>query len=173
VRARLLRVAALLLGAAAIALALLGATSRLYRIAAPAMEPTLRPGDRILVPRWWYRVAGPGRGDIVAFRTSASARRRCGTGGVYVQRVVGLPGERWSERRGAVLIDGRPLEEPYVRRRDTMSHPGGRLGRRKYLLLGDNRSQTCDSRVFGPVDRDALLGRVLAVYWPPTRVNLR
>jgi signal peptidase I len=173
---RALRVLAGLLGLAALALAILAATSHLYRVAAISMEPTLRPGDRVLVPRWWYRMRSPARGDIVAFHAPTEARLSCGISGIaglYVQRIVALPGERWRERRGVVYVDGRALREPYVRRRDSQSYPGARLGRGRYLLLGDNRRRTCDSRVYGAVPRAAFVGRVLGVYWPPGHVNVR
>jgi signal peptidase I len=160
-----------------------------YRIPSSAMEPTLHcprpaPGckadtaDRIFVSRlapFW----SPSRGDLVAFQTPPKARERCGTGGTFIKRIVGLPGEQLSIRlrRGSafVHIDGAELDEPYIEsdRRDigpeqTFRVPGG-----QYFVLGDNRSQSCDSRVFGSVPHANLVGPVVAVYWPLDRMGLR
>ena len=160
-----------------------------YRIPSSAMEPTLhcpRPAagceadteDRIfvsrLVPFW-----SPTRGDIVAFRTPESARLRCGSGGTFVKRIVGLPGEEVSirPRRAAafVYIDGRRLDEPYIEndRREIDLKMTFRVPEGQYFVMGDNRSQSCDSRVFGSVPRGNLIGPVLAVYWPLDRMGLQ
>lgn len=156
-----------------------------YRIPSASMEPTLhcaRPGaycragisDRILANRLAYRFRDPRRGDVVVFETPAAAKRLCGRGGVYVKRIVGLPDEHVSERRGTVLIDGRRLDEPYVdpaaRGFETRTFP--RVPSDAYFLLGDNRIHSCDSRVWGTVPRHDLIGPVLARYWPPTRISI-
>jgi len=160
-----------------------------YRIPSSAMEPTLhcpRPAagceadtaDRIfvsrLVPFW-----SPTRGDIVAFRTPESAQLRCGSGGTFVKRIVGLPGEEVSirPRRAAafVYIDGRRLDEPYIRndRRELDLKMTFRVPEGQYFVMGDNRSQSCDSRVFGSVPRGNLIGPAVAVYWPLDRMGLQ
>lgn len=160
-----------------------------YRIPSSAMEPTLhcpRPAagceadraDRIfvsrLVPFW-----SPTRGDIVAFRTPESARLRCGSGGTFVKRIVGLPGEEVSirPRRAAafVYIDGRRLDEPYIEndRREIDLKMTFRVPEGQYFVMGDNRSQSCDSRVFGSVPRGNLIGPAVAVYWPLDRMGLQ
>ena len=88
-----------------------------YRIPSSSMEPTLhcaRPGmgcearfsDRVLADRLIYHFRDPNRGEIVVFNTPQLARLRCGAGGVFVKRIIGLPGEVWSERDGYVYIDG-------------------------------------------------------------------
>jgi len=154
----------------------------LYRIPSSAMEPALHcarptPGceagtaDRILVPRllsFWT----PSRGDIVVFRTPPLAAEKCGEGGTFVKRLVGLPGETVAERRGLVSVDGRPLNEPYVKRgrRDTESGTW-QVPKGEYFFLGDNRAQSCDSRQWGSVPRDNLIGPVVAFYWPLDRIG--
>jgi signal peptidase I len=160
-----------------------------YRIPSSAMEPTLhcpRPAagceadtaDRILVSRlvpFWT----PSRGDIVAFRTPPMARERCGTGGTFVKRIVGLPGEQVSIhlRRGTawISIDGGQLDEPYIEndRRDTGPKMTFRVPEGEYFVMGDNRNQSCDSRAFGSVPRDNLVGPLVAVYWPFDRMGLQ
>src|SRR4051812_17069832 len=95
------------------------------------MEPTLhcaRPGlgceartsDRVLANRFVYHFRAPDRGEIIVFHTPALANQQCGAGGTFVKRLIGLPGDVWEERNGIVYINGRKLDEPYVRpeRRD-------------------------------------------------------
>lgn len=101
------------------------------------------------------------RGDLLAFVTPPLAGQKCGEGGTFLKRVVGLPGETVSERTGFVFINGKPLNEPYVARghRDTQSGiwhvPKG-----EYFMLGDNRAQSCDSRQWGSVPKANILGKV-------------
>src|SRR3954452_5305935 len=125
---------------------------RPYRIASSSMEPTFHcarpaPGcegasdDRFLV----LKLGGVGRGDVVAFRTPALARERCGAGGTYVKRVIGLPGDRVSESGGVMSVNGHKLDESYAVHRD--SNPRAvwpRVPEGSVFLVGDNRSQSCD-----------------------------
>jgi signal peptidase I len=160
-----------------------------YSIPSSGMEPTLHcarpaPGcegdaqDRIFVVRFlafWT----PSRGDIVAFRTPDLARVKCGSGGTFVKRIVGLPGEQVSMRlrRGAafVFIDGERLDEPYIEnsRRDIGPRKTFRVPEGHYFVMGDNRNQSCDSRVFGSVPRGNVIGPVVALYWPLDRMGLQ
>jgi signal peptidase I len=157
-----------------------------YRIPSGSMEPTLhcakpaldcegRFSDRVLACRFCYRVSGPKRGDIVVFHTPALAAARCGAGGTYVKRLIGLPGELWEERNGFVYMNGARLAEPYLRpaRRDTRTIAPVRIPRGHYFMMGDNRASSCDSRSWGTVGRAALIGKVVATYWPPGRLSIR
>ena len=136
------------------------------------MEPTIHCGkpkagclatadDRVVV-RPGKR---PRRGDIVVFEAPATAANLCGASGKYIKRVVALPGETWSERRGSVYVDGRKLSEPYLRsdRRDTLSRAPVHVPRRAYFVMGDNRAASCDSRVWGPLPARKLIGVVVKV----------
>jgi signal peptidase I len=174
--------------ALAAALAFVGCASdadtRIYRVPSSSMEPTLhcaRPGQGCLAEEM-DRVAAlpygdddPERGDIVAFRTPPAARRSCGAGGIFIKRVIGLPGESWSEREGLVYVDRRRLDEPYVRsdRRDRQTLPGGTIPPRRYLLLGDNRAASCDSRVWGLVRRSSIIARVFEIERGSERIHIR
>jgi signal peptidase I len=159
-----------------------------YRIPSPSMEPTLhcakpvaycegRFSDRVIANRLAYRFRAPERGDIVVFEAPQAADR-CGVGdggSPFVKRIVGLPGEVVSTREGVVFIDGDRLVEPYVApsRRGSESGTWPRIAPNHYFVLGDNRTRSCDSRTWGTVPRDDLIGPVTVTYWPPRRVSLR
>jgi signal peptidase I len=160
-----------------------------YRIPSASMEPTLhcaRPGDgceasssdRVLANRFIYHFRDPKRKEIVVFNAPERAAVVCEKG-VYVKRIIGLPGDRWEEKDGYVYIDGKRLDEPYVKpdRRDHESLqlsdilPGATvIPKDRYLMMGDNRSQSCDSRRWGLVSRSALIGEVFLTYWPLNRI---
>lgn len=164
-------------------------TSIAYRVPSSAMEPTFhcaKPGagceakrmDRVLVSRFTYRIRDPRRSDVAAFHVPAAALAACGSTGenvVYLKRIVALPGERWREQDGFIYINGNRLVESYVEphRRDSETIPEKTVPQDEYLMLGDNRSSSCDSRRFGTVPRDDLIGPVYAVYWPPGRIGFK
>jgi signal peptidase I len=156
-----------------------------YRIPSSSMEPTLhcaRPGpgcearfsDRVLANRLIYHFRDPKRGEIVVFNTPEAAKQRCGAGGVFVKRIIGLPGDVWSERAGYVYINGKRLNEPYIRprRRDHETKAPLKIGPGRYFMMGDNRAASCDSRVWGTVPRKLLIGEVFFTYWPPNRISI-
>ena len=118
-------------GAVVIVFALKAWVVNPYRIPSSSMEPTLHcarpaPGcearysDRVLANRFVYHFRDPKRGEIIVFRTPPLAQVRCGAGGTFVKRLIGLPGEVVSERDGFVYINGARLDEPYIKasRRD-------------------------------------------------------
>ena len=109
------------------------------------------------------------------FKTPKSAESKCGAGGTFVKRLVGLPGETWEERDGVVFINGKRLVEPYVRggRRDQNTYGPRKIPEGRYFFMGDNRVQSCDSREWGAVPRENIIGEVFFVYWPPMRIGFR
>jgi signal peptidase I len=157
-----------------------------YRIPSSSMEPTLhcaepedgcaaRFSDRVLANRFIYHFKEPERGDIIVFDTPPEAEVRCGAGGTFVKRLVGLPGERIAARDGMISIDGEPLEEPYLDggRRDDATFRERPIPEGHYFMMGDNRGQSCDSRMWGAVPEGNIIGEVFAVYWPPQRIDIR
>jgi signal peptidase I len=173
-------------GAILIVLALKAWVVNPYRIPSSSMEPSLHcarpaPGcearfsDRVLANRFIYRFRDPKRGEIIVFNTPPEAKLRCGAGGTFVKRLIGLPGETVSERDGIVFIDGQQLNEPYIApdRRDHQPPQQWHVPKGDYFFMGDNRAQSCDSRVWGPVPRKNLIGEVFFVYWPPNRIGFR
>jgi signal peptidase I len=170
-----------ILGAIAIVLAIKAYVVNPYRIPSSSMEPTLhcaRPGSQCEAR---FSDRDPKRGEIVVFKTPPAAQVQCsgavgGSGGdTFVKRLIGLPGELWREENGFIYINGRQLNEPYIEndRRDAMTIPEKTIPEGHYLMLGDNRASSCDSRRWGTVPRDNLIGPVFAVYWPPGRIGFR
>jgi signal peptidase I len=176
-----------IVGAVLIVFALKAWVVNPYRIPSSSMEPTLhcaRPGlgceahfsDRVLANRFIYHFRSPRRGEIIVFKTPPEAAIRCGAGGTFVKRLIGLPGDVVSERDGFVYIDGKLLNEPYLKP-DRRDHEPARTWPRvqpdHYFFMGDNRQQSCDSRSWGTVPRKNLIGEVFFVYWPPNRIGFR
>jgi signal peptidase I len=179
-----------IVGAIAIVLAIKAWVVNPYRIPSSSMEPTLhcakpangceaRFSDRVLANRFIYRFRDPKRGEIIVFETPPAARARCGAGGTFVKRLIGLPGDRIELRSEAglsyVYINGKKLDEPYIgkNRRDTRGPESYDVPQGQYFMMGDNRSQSCDSREWGTVPRKNLIGKVFATYWPPNRISVR
>ena len=156
-----------------------------YRIPSASMETTLhcaKPGqaclgsasDRVIALRLAYTFGSPERGQIVVFRTPASASS-CGRndgGATFVKRLIGLPGDHVVERNGYVFINGNQLDEPYVTPANRDHEVGSwHVSPAHYFLLGDNRADSCDSRDWGSVPRSNLVGPVIFRYWPLSRLG--
>jgi signal peptidase I len=157
-----------------------------FRVPTSSMEPTLlcarptigctaRLNDRVLVAKIVYRFRDPRRGEIAVFTAPPAAKQRCTEGGTFLKRVIGIPGDRVTERNGTFYLDGKKLSEGYVDsyNRDAVTSAWPRLGKDEYFMMGDNRIGSCDSRTWGPVSRSAFIGPVVATYWPPTRWTFR
>jgi signal peptidase I len=149
-----------------------------YRIPSESMEDTLLIGDRVLVDRVSWRFSEPERGDIVVFHPPFA-------GPVLIKRIVGMPGDQITLENGSVYIDGVRLDEPYVRVVDGSAEPTEPFDNGlpwslqepytvpdgNYFVMGDNRTDSGDSREFGPVPRGQLVGQAFARYWPPGRIG--
>ena len=159
--------------AAGAVLAFQAEVAKPYRIPSASMEPTLHVADRVIANRLVYRFHDPRRGDIIVFKAPARVAAACDARGTFVKRVVGLPGEKVELRNGYVLINGVRLNEPYMRP-GYRGHESGeweRVSSDAYFVLGDNRTMSCDSRRWGLVPRNSIIGRADVTYWPPTRVG--
>lgn len=159
-----------------------------FRIPTSSMEPTLhcaRPStgcqarfsDRVIACEICYRVAAPHRGQIVVFHAPQSARDCGDAPGVFVKRLIGLPGDTIHEDNQArIWINGRQLSEPYVTpgslTTDDHRDQTWRVPANSYFMMGDNRGGSCDSRMWGAVPRSNLIGLVVLTYWPPTRLAI-
>lgn len=138
-----------------------------FYIPSPSMEPTLYPGDRIIVNRLAYRLGDPQRGDIVVFRYPLDPRRD------LIKRVVAVGGDTVEVRNNILYINGRPQNEtnylpPGVAYSDfgPVKVPAG-----SYFMMGDNRNNSADSRVWGTLDRKFIIGKAVVIYWPLDRIG--
>lgn len=151
-----------------------------FYIPSGSMEPTLQIGDRILVNKLSYHLHGVSRGDIVVFGRPAA--ENCGGPEVndLVKRVIGLPGDVVSLQQGHVYIDGRRLDEswlPAAEQGHTDPGPPGTTANLhhsytvpagNYYVMGDNRTDSCDSRYWGSIPRSLIVGKVEMRVWPVT-----
>ncbi len=176
-------------GALVIAFVLKAVVAQAFFIPSASMTPQLEVSDRVLVSKLSYRLHDPRRGDIVVFDCPPNHCEGDDDGGgvaglvrsfgqaigvvqpstrEFIKRVVALPGERVEARDGQLYIDGRRLVEPYLPPGTVTANltaatvPEGSL-----FVLGDSRSGSVDSRVFGPIARKSVVGRAIAKVWPP------
>ena len=124
------------------------------RVSGISMEPAYHDSTLNLVNRIVYRIRSPRRGDVVAIRLA-------GPNVLYVKRIVALPAERVSIVEGIVEINGAPLIEPYVHKRERWNYPEVTVGPREYFVIGDNRSMSMGNHDFGRVDARRVLGMLL------------
>jgi signal peptidase I len=129
-----------------------------------SMEPRVHAGELVLINTLAYKLGAIRRGDVVAFRHDAP------TPETYIKRIVGLPGERVEVRDGVVSIDGRPLAEPYVRFNDRRNAAVVTVPPHAYYVLGDNRAESDDSRSWGVLHDEDVVGKALVGIWPPRRI---
>ncbi len=135
-------------------------------VAGPSMRPTLDYGQQVMVEKITYRFAhGPRRGDVVVVDVPNEETP-------LIKRVIALAGETVEVRGGRVLVNGRLLDEPWDTRQGGADYPATRIPPLHVFVLGDNRASSRDSRVFGPVSVDHIVGRAWFVYWPPDQVKM-
>jgi signal peptidase I len=170
--------------AVTLALAIQAFLVKPYLIPSVSMANTLMPGQRVLVDRLVYHYRTVHRGDIIVFRWPGHENET-----PLIKRVIGLPGDRLSLRNGRLLVNGKPLPERYVRRvrgstEQTLPAFGGggieawslatpySVPPDHYFVMGDNRTESNDSRYWGTVPRDNIIGRAFFVYWPLDRIHV-
>jgi signal peptidase I len=163
-----------------------------FRIPSESMEPTLDIGQRVLVDRVTKHFSDFHRGDIVVFKppkgadtdecgVSHPATQPCPTPTPdksdtnFIKRIVGLPGDRLKVINGRAVINGKELDESYIRPSTTcdlcqepqeITIPPG-----SFFMMGDNRGQSADSREWGPVPKKWIIGKAFFTYWPPGRIG--
>jgi signal peptidase I len=142
-----------------------------FKIPTGSMEPTLLPGDKIMVNKLLYRFRQPQRGDVIVFKFPENPRRD------FVKRLVALGGESLSISNGDVYIDGKKVNNPKLKRYYYNFGPYGTMDsvivvpQDYYFVLGDNSRSSNDSRYWGFVPRKNLIGRASFIWWPPWRIG--
>jgi len=165
-----------------------------YRIPSESMVPTLEVGQRVLVNRIGMRFGDPEVGDIVVFHPPSGAEREPSCGATkpddqvclqptstkadvnFIKRIVAGPGDRLKVQNGRVILNGERQEEDYIRQcgnGDGCNFPDEvTIPADHYFMMGDNRGSSDDSRFWGPVPRDWIIGPAFATYWPPKRIGI-
>jgi signal peptidase I len=165
-----------------------------YRIPSESMVPTLAIGQRVLVNRLGNNFGDPNIGDVTVFHPPAGAEnaKECGVAREpgqacsrptsekadvnFIKRIVAGPGDRLAIEGGHVIRNGKRQSEPFIREcgeGDDCNLPKAiTIPPNHYFMMGDNRGASDDSRFWGPIPRDWIIGNAFATYWPPKRIGL-
>jgi signal peptidase I len=139
------------------------------KVEGTSMMPGLTDQERIFINKYTYKLgAGSiGREDLVVFHYPYDPSQS------YIKRIIGLPGDSIQIVDGTVYVNGKKLDEPYVpdEYRDHVALEKKAVPANKYFVLGDHRSSSNDSRVWGFVDRKEIYGKAVFVYWPPDKIG--
>jgi len=135
------------------------------KVEGTSMTPLLHDQERIFINKFIYKYEAIQRGDVVVFWYPRDDKKS------FIKRVIALPGERIEIRHGRVFVEGHIVEEPYVPPQfaDASNFGPMRVPQGEYFLMGDHRSSSNDSRVFGPVPEDKIYGKAVFAYWPMER----
>jgi signal peptidase I len=143
-----------------------------FYIPSPSMAPALVPGDRVLVSKLSYRLHDVHRGDVVVFKRPPHVQAGPEVKDL-VKRVIGLPGDTVEARDGQIIVNGRALKEPYVAKGAiTTAVSPQHIPAKHYWVMGDNRTVSEDSRYFGSISRNLIVGRVFFQVWPISSLGL-
>lgn len=134
------------------------------RVYGQSMEPNLHPDQRLVVEKLTYHLHAPRRGDVVVLRVSEQSD-------LLIKRVIGLPGDTVEIREGHVFVNGELLNEPYLVDLTGGSYPPTYIPPLHVFVLGDNRGFSNDSRSFGMIPIDNILGKAWLSYWPPEQIG--
>lgn len=137
-----------------------------FQVQGTSMEPTLQHRDRLIVYKLGYRWASPERGDIIVFHYPLDPTRD------FVKRVIAVPGDSIRIEQGRVFVNNVALDEPHVKAPSNDSMPERTVPPGAYFVMGDHRNNSEDSRKFGFVREELIVGKAILVYWPLDAVRL-
>lgn len=144
-----------------------------YSLPSGSMKPTLLAGDYLLADKLIYQIRDPVRGDLAIFKYPKDEKKS------FLKRIVGLPGEEIEIRDNRVYINGVFLKEDYIAKNgaslsvDSLRNYGPvTVPKNKFFVLGDNRDESVDSRIFGFVDKDKIEGKIRTIYWSWDRKSM-
>jgi len=144
-----------------------------HKIKGSSMEPNFHDGEYLLTDKVSYRFGDPQRGEVIVFKAPPDFNDE------FIKRIIGIPGDQIMVRGGKVYLNNEELVEPYLP--DYFITQAGKVVSEgaqftvpegTYLVFGDNRNHSYDSRNFGPIDRDKIVGRAWFVYWPPSQMGV-
>ena len=138
-----------------------------FWIPSESMVPTLEVGDRVLVNKFIYRFTEPERGQVVVFKSVDNPNED------LIKRVVGLPGDTIAVRDGTLFVNGEPQKEPFVNKAvpDNSFYAPTKVPKGDVFVMGDNRTNSADSRFFGPLPKKNIEGEAFIRFWPPGRIG--
>ncbi len=161
---------AVVAGALLAALLLQSTLLKAFYIPSESMLPTLEVQDRVMVNKVAYKFGEPSHGDVIVFHRPESAPP--GQYDEYIKRVIGLPGDTLESRNGQVFRNGVGLNETYLADGMVTNNLGPLVVEEGTLfVMGDNRTNSQDSRFFGAIDEDLVLGKAIVRVWPPERIG--
>lgn len=166
----ILELLAILAAAAVIAYLLQAFVVKPFQIPSESMNPTLEPGDRVLVNRVAYKFGSkPKRGDIIVFQSPDDPNVD------FIKRVVAVGGETIEVRRGSVIINGEPIPESYVKAPDVSNFKAQTVPEGMVFVMGDNRGDSQDSRYWRSpwLPETNIIGKYFMTYWPPDRLGFK
>lgn len=145
--------------------AIVNLISERIRVEGYSMEPTFHDGELVIVDRLAYKFGQPQRGEVIIFNYPADPNEE------FIKRIIGLPGDVVTIQDGNVSVNGEFLVEPYIAEKPaysvTQTVPEGTL-----FVLGDNRNNSSDSHVWGPLPMDLVIGKAFLIYWPPQNFSI-
>lgn len=136
-----------------------------FYVEGASMEPTFYQNEYLIIDEISYRFNDKQRGEVIILKNPKNTKV------YFIKRVIGLPGEIVSIKDGKVFIGEEILEEPYVENFSADTHEPIALGDDEYFVMGDNRANSLDSRIIGPINKDLIIGRVWFRGWPLDRIN--
>jgi len=137
-----------------------------FYIPSTSMKPLLNPGDRILVNKFIYRFREPKREEIAVFKYPIDPSIN------FVKRIIAVPNDKVKIKDGEVYLNGKALAEEYKLEARYTDFTETRIPEGHYFVLGDNRNNSEDSRYWGFVPEENMLGRVFLIFWPPSRMRI-
>ncbi|MCE9646077.1 MAG: signal peptidase I [Chloroflexi bacterium] len=153
------------LGLAVVLFLGINAISARVRVDGFSMRPTLEDGEFVLVSKMSYRFGQVDRGDIIVFHFPMNPEEE------LIKRVIGLPGDHISVQAGVVSVNGQMINEPYIASTPTYSGEWD-VSDGQLFVLGDNRNNSNDSKDWGLLPLDKVVGKAVVIYWPPPFWNV-
>ncbi|HLC87475.1 MAG TPA: signal peptidase I [Patescibacteria group bacterium] len=158
---------------AAIGTAVYWLVAQPHKVSGSSMFPNFKNGDYIITDKLSYKVSEPNRGDIVVFKNPRDETQD------FIKRILAKPGDRIKVQSGKIFLNGEQINEPYLAK-SVITSPGSFLKEGQeitvvpghYITIGDNRSASSDSREWGFITREEIIGKVFFRYWPATEIGI-